>query len=77
LRKIHGPTYENGYWRIRMDQDIYNTFKSPDIVTVIKVHGLGWLGHVLKMNGERTVKKLLEGKSGGAGGRKTWIKVDG
>jgi hypothetical protein len=43
LRKIYGPTYENGYWRIEMNQEIYNKFKSPNIVTTIKVRRLEWL----------------------------------
>jgi hypothetical protein len=68
LRKIYEPTYENGYWRIKMNQEIYNKFKSPNIVTAIKVHRLEWLGHVVRMDDARTVKKLLEGKPGG--GRK-------
>jgi hypothetical protein len=38
MTRIHGPTYENGSWRIKINQEIYN--KSPDIVTVIKVHRL-------------------------------------
>jgi hypothetical protein len=29
LRKMCGPTYENGYWRIKMNQDIYDKFQSP------------------------------------------------
>jgi hypothetical protein len=37
LKKIYGQSYENGYWRIKMDQECYNKFKSSDIVTVIKV----------------------------------------
>jgi hypothetical protein len=68
LRKTYGRTYENSYWRIKMSREIYNKFKSPDIVTVIKVHRLECVGHVVRMDGERTVKKLLEGKPGG--GRK-------
>jgi len=66
LRKIYGPMYENGYLRIKMNQDIYNTFKSPDILNVMKVCRVEWLGHV-RMDDERTVKQLLEGKSGGGG----------
>jgi hypothetical protein len=62
LRKIYGPTYENGCERIKMSQEIYNKFKSPYIVTVIKVHKLEWLGYVVRMDGARTVKMLLEGK---------------
>jgi hypothetical protein len=66
LRKIYGPTYENGYWRTKMNQEIYNKFKSPNTVTIIKVCGLEWLGQA-RMDGGRIVK-LLEGKPGG--GRK-------
>jgi hypothetical protein len=48
-----------------MNQEIYNRFKSPDTVTVINVCRLEWLGYILRIDGERTVKKLLEGKLGG------------
>jgi hypothetical protein len=68
LRNIYGPTYENGCWRIKMNQEIYNKFTSPNIVTIIKGCRLEWLGHVVRMDGARVVKKLLEGKEGG--GRK-------
>jgi hypothetical protein len=37
---------------------------SPDIVRVIKVHRLGCHGYVVRMDGERPVVKLLEGKPG-------------
>jgi hypothetical protein len=71
LEKIYGLTYEYGYWRIK-NEEIYNKLKSPDIVTVIKVRRLEWLGQFVRMDGERTVKKLLEGKpTGGRKKRKT------
>jgi hypothetical protein len=38
------------------------------LLTVTKLRKLEWLGYVATMNGERTGKKLLEGKPGG--GRK-------
>jgi hypothetical protein len=63
VRKIHGPTYENGCWRIKMNQEIYNKFKSLNIVTAIKVRSLEWLGHE-RMDSARIVKKLLESKPG-------------
>jgi hypothetical protein len=48
-----------------MNQEIYNKFKTPDIVTVIKVRRLQCHGHVVRLGSERTVKKLLECKTGG------------
>lgn len=36
-----------------MDQEIYNKFKSLDIVPVITVHRLEWLGLVVRMDGDR------------------------
>jgi hypothetical protein len=47
---------------MKMNQEIYNKFKSPNILTVIKVGRSAWLGHVVRMVGTRIVKKLLEGK---------------
>jgi hypothetical protein len=35
--KIYGPTYKNDYWRIKLNQEMYNKFNSPNIITVIKV----------------------------------------
>jgi hypothetical protein len=34
LRQIYGPTYGNGSPGIEMNRDIYNKFKSPDIITL-------------------------------------------
>jgi hypothetical protein len=34
-----------------MNQEIYNKFKSPDIVTIIKAHTLKCLGHIARMDG--------------------------
>jgi hypothetical protein len=39
-----------------MNQEIYHKFTSPDIVTVITVRRLEWVGHVVRMDGERTAK---------------------
>jgi hypothetical protein len=65
LRRTYGGAYENSSWRIKMNKDICNKFKSSGIVTVIKVRILEWLGHMVRINSARTVKKLLEGKSAG------------
>ena len=44
-------------------------YKSQDIVTVIKIQRLEWLGYVIRMNETRSVKKIFEGKLDGRRGR--------
>jgi len=36
-----------------------------NIITITKIHRLDWVRHVVRTNGERRVKKLVEGKTGG------------
>jgi hypothetical protein len=62
LRKIYGPTKEKGQWRIKTNLELTTKYKSKDIVTVIKIRRLAWLGHVTGMNVTRAVKKIFEGK---------------
>ena len=37
LRKIYGPTEENGQWRSKTNLELIAKYKSQDIVTVIKI----------------------------------------
>jgi hypothetical protein len=47
-----------------LNPEIYNKFKSPDIVSVVQVRRFEWLGHVVRLDGERAVNRLLKGKPG-------------
>ena len=69
LRKIYGPTKENGQWRIKTNLELATKYKSHDIVAVIKIRRLEWIGHVIRMNETRSVKKIFEGKLDGRRGR--------
>jgi hypothetical protein len=68
LRKIYGPTKGNGKWRIKTNAELITKYKSQDIVTVIEIQRLEWLGHI-RMNEARSVKKIFEGKLEGRRGR--------
>jgi hypothetical protein len=68
LRKIYGPTKENAQWRIKTNEELMTKYKVPDIVNVIKIRRLEWLGHVVRMNETRSVK-IFEGKLEGRRGR--------
>jgi hypothetical protein len=65
LRKIYGPKCEQGEWRIRSNLQIQNMYKSPDIVTEIKVRRLEWLGHVVRMEDNRLPKMVFNAKPEG------------
>jgi hypothetical protein len=69
LRKIYGPTKENGQWRIKTNAELIIKYKSQDIITVIKFRRLEWLGHVVRMEETKCVKKIFEGKLEGRRGR--------
>ena len=43
-------------------QDINNRFKSPGIVSVDKLRKFEWIKHFVRINIEKTIKKLSEGK---------------
>jgi hypothetical protein len=49
LRRIYGPTRENGVRRIKYNDELYSLYKDRDIVTVITVARLRWLGHLVRM----------------------------
>jgi hypothetical protein len=69
LRKIYlyFPRCENGHWRIKINSESETKYKSQDIVSVIKVRRLEWLGHIIRMN--ENVKRIFEEKLGGRRGR--------
>jgi hypothetical protein len=78
LRKIYGPKCEQGIWRIRSNLEIQNMFKSPDIVTEIKVRRLEWLGHVIRMEEDTCVPKMVfnakpDGRRGVGRPRLRWL----
>jgi hypothetical protein len=53
---------EDGLWRIRMNHELNDLTKNADIVRYVKSKRMAWLGHVMRMEGERIPKRLLEWK---------------
>jgi hypothetical protein len=62
LRRLYGPVVEKGMWRIRSYQELGALNRDLDIVTDIKKRRLEWIGHVVRMEHGRMVKKIFEGK---------------
>jgi hypothetical protein len=53
LRRIDGPVVEQGIWRIKTDQELWELHKDLDVVAGIEKKRLEWL--------RRLVKWILEG----------------
>jgi hypothetical protein len=63
LRKIFGPVQnEDGFWRIRMNHELNGLIKNTDTVRYVKSKRMAWLGHVMRMEGERIPKRVLAWK---------------
>jgi hypothetical protein len=64
-------------WRIRTNLELQNVYRSPDIVTEIKVRRLEWLGHIIRMDGARMAEKVfvskLEGRRGIGRPKLRWL----
>jgi hypothetical protein len=77
LRKIFGAKKEENEWRIRNNQELRNMYGQPEIIGDIKSKRLGWLGHVVRLEEDRMVKRIFEGHPGGrrktGRPRKRWL----
>jgi len=58
LRKTSGPTYENGSWRIKTNQELDKLIRYKDIINLARVQRLGWYGHIEIMQETRMVKAI-------------------
>jgi hypothetical protein len=58
LRKIFGRTYENGFWRIKSNQELDKLIKHKNITYFARAQRLGWHGHIERMQETRMVKVI-------------------
>ena len=52
LRRIFGPVNDRRVWGLRINKEIYQLYNEFNLVTVIEVQRLKWLGHVYRMPNE-------------------------
>jgi hypothetical protein len=76
FRRIYGPKYEDGEWKIRMNGELEELNKVENIVKWIKGQRKIWLGHLEIMEEDRMPKKIftqeLEGTRQRGRSRKGW-----
>jgi len=49
LRKIFDPTYENGSWRIRTNEELDKLIQHENIINFARAQKLGWYGHIERL----------------------------
>ena len=76
FRRIYGPKYEGGEWKIRMNREFEELNKGENIVKWIKGQRISWLGRLERMEEDRMPKKIftqeLEGTRRRGRSRKGW-----
>ena len=65
-RLIYDPVNDNGVWRTRYSREIYTLYDEPDVVKVVKIGRLKWLGHLFRMQELHPFRKLTRLKPEGS-----------
>ena len=67
LRRIFGPKRARvtGEWRKLHNEELNSLYSSPNIVQVIKLRRMRWVGHVACMEEGKGMHKVLVGKPEG------------
>jgi hypothetical protein len=65
LRKIYGPVYGRGEWRIRYNHELCQLYNTPNITRFIKIARLRWAGHLHRMSDNEMPRRSMECKQEG------------
>ena len=60
LRRIFGPVFENGEWRILHNEEVYQLYQDVDVLRFVELNKLRWAGHVTRMDEGRFPKRAME-----------------
>lgn len=59
LRIIYGPVCEEGEWRIRYNNELYQLYQHPSVVRKLRTRRLQWAGHVQRMEENVPARKCF------------------
>jgi hypothetical protein len=58
ILKIYGPSCVNRVWRAKYNDELYNLYKEPNTVKVIKIARLKCQGHIARMEDNAPCRKI-------------------
>ena len=61
LRKILGPTYENGSWRIKTNHELDKRIQQKNIIHFVRTQRLELYGHIERMQKQEWSKQYTPG----------------
>ena len=59
FRRIYGPKYEDGEWKIRTNRELEDLNKRENIVKWIEGQRVSWLGHLERMEEDKMPKNIF------------------
>jgi hypothetical protein len=62
LRKIFGPVWGGGEWRIRYNAKLHELIRGHDNVRFVQAQRIRWLRHMERISEERMPKRTLKGR---------------
>jgi hypothetical protein len=67
LRRIFGPKRDDvtGDWKKLHNEELHNSYSSPNIIRMIKSRRMRWAGNVARKGEKRNAYKVLVGKPEG------------
>ncbi|GFV44150.1 uncharacterized protein TNCV_2770461 [Trichonephila clavipes] len=71
LKFIFGGNQEKGTWQRRSNCELYQSYKESDIVNYIKTQQIKWASRIVRMDENRTTKKVFNDQPIGTQ-RKGW-----
>jgi hypothetical protein len=61
-RKLFGPVWNRGEWRLGYNAELNELIKGHDIVSFVKAERMRWLRNVERISEERMLKWMLKGR---------------
>jgi hypothetical protein len=63
FRRLYVSIQVKGHWCLKWNGKIHSLYKDLNIIDVIEIRRLGWVGHIIKMEEKESQKRFLVGNT--------------